>query len=315
MFLNDNGKIILNINDVFRNNLLEFYKNFDDGLSNHLDFVKFLTKFLEESSIDIKTSYLSLMYLDAYKILNYNFKESNLNINEINMFGYLKNVNNIKDLFYYFDIKDYAFEFICKWCKKFIQSNEFEKRTYFLDLEDKDNEKLKKINVFHELDLKKYNSKLNCNDLLNLNNKIIEQEFDNIYTSEILLEEYIVNSISSYMQKLVCKNKGQFDSLYREMLKVVYSYHKYIIDHGKFLEPNENLFVNIVESSSYKDLCSKALNRDYLKLLIEMFIYYETYEEEEYFDFRGNRKKNGIDEVLDYSKTFTKTIRNKLDIK
>lgn len=314
VFEHENKKIV-NINDIYRNNLLIYWRELEDILFNDEEITNLLTikfKYLES---DIAFIYFSVMFIDAYKILNYKFKSGNISINELEMFEFLKDIKQ-NDIELYSNYDSSAFKFISKYFKMYALENEFNKRTCFLNLEEEDNTLLKTINPYHSLDLKRYNSDIKTEQYLIIRENILNAQFNNIFISNDMLDTYLINSIIKFMKELYVKNYSNFHDNFKDMIKIVYGYYKYLVDHTKRDKKIEANITSKIENEDFDTLEQYAIdNYEFFKEIIASYLYYAEAKIDSYLNQNGEEIIFDNEDVKKYSKTLDKNIKIKLDIK
>lgn len=311
------NKKLININDIYRNKIISYWTKYEDELFSDNEMIDALSYILQSFDYNIAINYFSVMFVDTYKLLNYKFKCGNISASELSMFQFLKEVTH-EGIEVYMDYEGNTFRFICEYFKKFCDLNEFYKRICFLNTDAHSNVIMQLISPYHTLDLKKYASEIKTEQYLSISKNILNSAEDNIFINWDMIDDYLINSIVSFMKELYIMRPNNFETNFNDMIRVSYSYSKYLVDHTKrnINGSYEKEIVTTTENDSIIDIKQYAINnRKFLEKIIKLYLDYGSAsitsgyldEDEEVVPFDNN-------DVKKYSKNFSDKVKKRLGI-
>ena len=312
------GKKIIDFNEVNRIKVKEYIDNlknnyyYDDMVD--IELYKKIVELKKENILNFNIL-ASLVFADAYKILNQLLKENNITDEEIELFNYLKIVDSIEYLTS--NIDNGTISLLLKYSLRYHESNKLFKIECLYNLSEEDNKKISSINLPHNLELKRYKKDLKNEDLLNIRKEMIMENNQKNIISDWNIEDNVLEIITSFIKKLYILNPNNFYNLFRDIIKTNYEWNKYIIDHTDYDITNtfEYNIVNKIEEYDFELLARYSIRHyAFLKELVDNFFYYNE-EKTEQYSYKDELITFTESDIKKYTKNYSNNIKQKLYIK
>ena len=312
------GQKIIDFNEVYRIKIKEYI----DALKENYYYQDRIEIELYKKIVELKKENIlnfniltSLVFADAYKILNQLLKTNNITDEELELFNLLKTVDSIEYLTS--NIDNGTISLLLEYSLKYYESSQLFKIECLYNLDEEDNEKISSINLSHTLELKRYKQDLKCEDLMDIKKDMILKNNKKNRISDYNIEDNILEMITSFIKNLYILNPNNFYSLFRDIIKTNYEWNKYIIDHTDYDITNtfEYNIVKKIEEYDFELLARYAI-RDYtfLKELIDNYFYYNE-EKTEQYSYKDELISFTESDIKKYTKNYSNNIKQKLDIK
>lgn len=312
------GQKIIDFNEIYRIKIKEYIdtlkKNYYYEDRIEIELYKKIVELKKENTLSFNIL-TSLVFADAYKILNQLLKTNNITDEEIELFNLLKMVDSIDYLTN--DIDNGTISLLLEYSLRYFESNKLFKIECIYNLSEEDNKKISLINLSHNLELKRYKQDLKIEDLENIKEEIIVKNNQKNIISDYSIEDNILEMITSFIKNLYILNPNNFYNLFRDIIKTNYEWNKYIIDHTDYDITNtfEYNIVKKIEEYDFELLARYAIrNYTFLKELIDNYFYYNE-EKIEQYSFKDELITFTESDIKKYTKNYSNNMKQKLDIK
>lgn len=312
------GQKIIDFNEVYRIKIKEYI----DALKENYYYEDRMNIELYKKIVELKKENIlsfnilaSLVFADAYKILNQLLKANNITDEELELFNLLKTVDSIEYLTS--NIDNGTISLLLEYSLRYYESNKLFKIECIYNLSEEDNKNISSINLSHELELKRYKQDLKNEDLMNIKEEMIIKNNQKNIISDWNIEDNILEMITSFIRNLYILNPNNFYSLFRDIIKTNYEWNKYIIDHTDYDITNtfEYNIVKKIEEYDFELLARYAIrNYTFLKELIDNYFYYNE-EKTEQYSYKDELISFTESDIKKYTKNYSNNMKQKLDIK
>lgn len=312
------GQKIIDFNEIYRIKIKEYIDTlkesyyYEDRIE--IELYKKIVKLKEENILNFNIL-TTLVFADAYKILNQLLKTNNITNEEIELFNLLKIIDSIDYLAN--NIDHGTISLLLDYSLRYHKSNKLFKIECLYNLDEEDNKKISSINLPHTLELKRYKQYLKNEDLMKIKKELILKNNQTNIISDWNIEDNVLEMITSFIKNLYTLNPNNFYDLFRDIIKTNYKWNKYIIDHTDCDIKNtiEYNIVKKIEEYDFELLARYAIrNYVFLKELIDNYFYYNE-EKSEQYSFDDELITFTESDVKKYTKNYSNNIKQKLDIK
>ena len=276
----------INSNDIFRNFIMNSMilnneyselEVIDDDTCCHLCAEKIKQLALIDNDLfrAFYEALISVIYLDAYKVLNLKEKELSLNnLDELTLEA-IKQLANLDDLIYAVDSDKYLLEDLVKYYLEFYRMNDFRKIISYKAISPACEDILRSEFIMFENDKKEYSDNLT----LDLIADIAKKQLKKLEIASDLNDAYeeILTKLIGFFSNINRDDTFLFIGMFKQLIKLDYKWIKYITDKKLrcewLIEEELEERMYLYEDYDIDELVTEAIcNVDYYEQIIDSFL-------------------------------------------
>ena len=249
----------------------------DDGTRCYLcsEKIKKLALFNHELLDGMYDSLISIIYLDAYKILNLKEKELSITYLEQDTLNSLKNLTNFSDLKQAIEDDKFLLEDMLGYFLEYYRMNEFRKLIAYKAISPAYKYMFEDEYVLFKQEAKEIDKKLNLDMIIDIAKKQLELIEEVTDKSESY--ENVLTKLEGFFSNLNRDDTFLFIGLFRQIIELDYKWIKYITDKGFrcdwLIEEDLEYRMDKYEEYDLDELVTEAIcDPDYYEQLLDSFL-------------------------------------------
>ena len=272
-------------NEIFRNFIMNnmIFDNtyedaeIDDGTRCYLcaEKIKKLALIENEFFESFYDALISVIYLDAYKLLNLKEKELSLNYLEQSAFENVKDLMNLDDLRQAINDDKFLLEELLNFFLEYYRMNDFRKVIAYKSISEACLYTLESEYVMFENDIKEYDENITLDSIADISRKQMDLIED--VANEDESYENVLIKLSGFFSNLNRDDTFLFIGLFKQIIELDYKWIKYIADKNFrcewLLEEDMEYRMSLYEENDLDELVTEAIcDQDYFEQLLDSFL-------------------------------------------